>query len=54
MTTTLQLEKRAYAIRICLALLHFSKLVHYNGLNYLVAQVAGELPMTNEFSCLLL
>jgi hypothetical protein len=36
-----------------LALLDFSKLVHYNGLNYLVAHVAGELPVTKEFSCLL-
>ena len=36
-----------------LALLDFSKQIHYNGLNYLVAHVAGELPITKEFTCLL-
>lgn len=36
-----------------LALLDFSEQIHYNGLNYLVAHVSGELPITKEFQCLL-
>jgi len=37
-----------------LALLDFSEQIHYNGLNYLVAHVSGELPITKEFQCLLI
>jgi hypothetical protein len=37
-----------------LALLDFSTPIHYNGLNYLVAHVSGELPLTKECSCLLI
>ncbi len=36
-----------------LARLDFTRSVHYRGLNYLVAHVAGELPATKEFTCLL-
>lgn len=37
-----------------IALLDFSEVIHYNGLNYLVAHISGELPITKEFSCLLI
>jgi hypothetical protein len=36
-----------------LARLDFTRSIHYRGLNYLVAHVAGELPATKEFTCLL-
>lgn len=36
-----------------LALLDLSAPIHYNGLNYIVAQVAGEVPVRKEFQCLL-
>jgi len=36
-----------------LALLDFTKPIHYNGLNYLVAHISGELPFNKEFICLL-
>lgn len=36
-----------------LAILDFSEPIHYNGLNYLVAHISGELPVEKEFECLL-
>lgn len=36
-----------------LAQLDFSRMIHYNGLNYLIAHIAGELPLTKECTCLL-
>lgn len=36
-----------------LALLDFAEVIHYNGLNYLVAHMAGELPISKGFTCLL-
>ncbi|WP_254562148.1 hypothetical protein [Dyadobacter diqingensis] len=36
-----------------LALLDFSRMIHYKGLNYLIAHISGELPLSKECSCLL-
>ncbi|WP_353720307.1 hypothetical protein [Dyadobacter sp. 676] len=37
-----------------LATLDFSQPIHYNGLNYMVALISGELPVEKEFQCLLI
>lgn len=47
------LKKNFVLTETDLALLDFSRMIHYNGLNYLVAHVGGELPLTKECSCLL-
>ncbi|WP_353140627.1 hypothetical protein, partial [Pseudopedobacter sp.] len=36
-----------------LALFDFSEKIHYNGLDYLVASITGELPVVKPFTCLL-
>lgn len=36
-----------------LATLDFARPIHYNGLNYLVAHISGELPVEKPFTCLL-
>ena len=48
------LQKSFMLTETDLALLKFTEQIHYNGLNYLVAHVAGELPVTKEFTCLLI
>lgn len=47
------LKKNFVLTETDLALLDFSRMIHYKGLNYLVAHVGGELPLTKECSCLL-
>lgn len=48
------LQKNFRLTETDLATLDFSRPIHYNGLNYLVAHVSGELPVEKEFQCLLL
>ncbi|MCE6987482.1 hypothetical protein [Dyadobacter sp. CY323] len=47
------LKKKFSLNELDLAQLDFSEPIHYNGLNYLVAHIAGELPITAPFVCLL-
>ncbi|WP_031527016.1 hypothetical protein [Dyadobacter crusticola] len=47
------LRKSFTLSEIDLATLDFSQPIHYKGLNYLVAHVAGDLPIEKEFACLL-
>ncbi|WP_439557687.1 hypothetical protein, partial [Dyadobacter sp.] len=44
------LQKRFTLTETDLALLDFSRPIHYNGLNYIIAHVAGELPITGALS----
>ena len=47
------LQKKFTLNETDLALLDFSEPIHYNGLNYLIAHIQGELPITSDFACLL-
>jgi len=48
------LQKNFELTELDLALLDFSRPIHYKGLNYIVAHVSGELPVNKGFSCLLI
>lgn len=48
------LQKNFEFTELDLDLLDFSRPIHYNGLNYLIAHISGEFPVSKEFSCLLI
>lgn len=48
------LKKRFTLTETDLATLDFSRPIHYNGFNYIVAMITGELPVEKEFQCLLI